>query len=150
MTSCWKIVTPLTFFQFTANLKQSGRQTSETQSIKLVFSLIVTFYLTKTENRTKKSLTQLSHYCFVKVLFQPQNADFLDKKKNADISKIKRILVLKGIFSETTYRCVLTCQISSFQHNSNEFQTGGTRLIKKIIPPDKRLDIITLGLLFFR
>ena len=28
------------------------------------FSLIVTFYLTKTENKTKKSLTQLSHYFF--------------------------------------------------------------------------------------
>ena len=32
--------------------------------IKLTFSLTVTFYLAKTENRTKKSLTQLSHYCF--------------------------------------------------------------------------------------
>ena len=31
---------------------------------KLKFSLIVTFYLTKSENRTKKSQTQLSHYCF--------------------------------------------------------------------------------------
>ena len=31
---------------------------------KLMFSLKVTFYLTKTENRTKKSLTHLSHYCF--------------------------------------------------------------------------------------
>ena len=39
-------------------------------SVKLTFSLTVTLYLTKTENRTKKSLTQLSHYCFwVKVLF---------------------------------------------------------------------------------
>ena len=28
------------------------------------FSLIVTFYLTKTENRTKKSLTQLSCFCY--------------------------------------------------------------------------------------
>ena len=28
------------------------------------FSLIATFYLTKIENRTKKSLTKLSHYCF--------------------------------------------------------------------------------------
>ena len=27
--------------------------------------------------------------------------------KNTDISKIKRALVLKGIFSETTYVCVL-------------------------------------------
>ena len=33
-------------------------------SITLTFSLTVTFYLTKTESRTKKSLTQLSHYCF--------------------------------------------------------------------------------------
>ena len=32
--------------------------------LKLVFSFIVTFYLTKTENRTKRSLTHLSHYCF--------------------------------------------------------------------------------------
>ena len=32
-------------------------------SLKLIFLLIVTFYLTKTENRTKESLTQLSQYC---------------------------------------------------------------------------------------
>ena len=31
---------------------------------KLMFSLIVIFYLTKTENRTKKSLTQVSQYWF--------------------------------------------------------------------------------------
>ena len=35
-------------------------------------------------------------------------------KKNANISKIKEVLVLKGIFSETTYVCILTYQISSF------------------------------------
>ena len=34
--------------------------------------------------------------------------------KNADISKIKRASALKGIFSETTYVCVLMYQISSF------------------------------------
>ena len=33
-------------------------------SAKLTFSLLVTFHLTKTENRTKKFLTQLTHYCF--------------------------------------------------------------------------------------
>ena len=33
---------------------------------------------------------------------------------NADISKIKGILVLKGIFSGTTYAFVLKYQISSF------------------------------------
>ena len=34
------------------------------ESAKFMFSLIVTFYLTKNENGTKKSLTQLSQYCF--------------------------------------------------------------------------------------
>ena len=35
-----------------------------TDSKKLIFSLNLTFYLTKAENRTKKLKTQLSHYCF--------------------------------------------------------------------------------------
>ena len=35
-------------------------------------------------------------------------------KKNAHISKIKRTLGLKGIFSETEYACVLMYQIPSF------------------------------------
>ena len=30
----------------------------------LTFSLIVAFYITKTEKRTGRSLRQLSHYCF--------------------------------------------------------------------------------------
>ena len=57
----------------------------------------MSFYLAKAENKTKKSLT---------------NADFL--QKNAGISKIKKALVPKGTFSETTYVYVLTHQISSF------------------------------------
>ena len=36
----------------------------DVQCIKLIFSLIVTFYLIKTEKRTKISLTELSQYCF--------------------------------------------------------------------------------------
>ena len=35
-------------------------------------------------------------------------------KKNTEIRKIKMVLVLKSIFSETAYVCVLTYQISSF------------------------------------
>ena len=31
---------------------------------KLIFSLIVIFYLTELENKTKKFLTQLLYYCF--------------------------------------------------------------------------------------
>ena len=55
----------------------------------------------------------------MKVLFFQKNVDFL--QKNADINKIKKALVLKDIFSETTYVCVLTYQISSPLRNFNKF-----------------------------
>ena len=49
-----------------ANLEpsKSGIPQAQRDSVKLAFSLKVTSYLTKTENRNKKTLTQLSHYCF--------------------------------------------------------------------------------------
>ena len=61
MTSCQKIVASLSFFRFLANLEQSGGWIPDTESAKGMFSVTVTFCLTKTENRTKKLLTQLSH-----------------------------------------------------------------------------------------
>ena len=64
MTSCQKIVMSLSFFGFLANLEQSEGWIPDTESAEVMFSVTVTFCLTKTENRTKKSLTQLSHYCF--------------------------------------------------------------------------------------
>ena len=102
MTSCQQSVTPLTFFQFMVNSKQSGSWISDAYSTKLTFFLITIFYITQTENRTKISLTQLSHYC----LFLLKNTNFLPKKAN--ISKTKRVLVLQGIFPKTTYECVFT------------------------------------------
>ena len=42
----------------------------------------------------------------------PKSGAFL--QKCADICKVKRDLVLKGVFYKTKYVCVLTCQISSF------------------------------------
>ena len=48
MTSCRKIVTSLSFFQFRANLEQSGSRIPDAESAKVMFSYIVTFYLTKT------------------------------------------------------------------------------------------------------
>ena len=39
-------------------------QRLDSEPAKVMFSVIATFCLTKTENRTKKSLTQLSHYYF--------------------------------------------------------------------------------------
>ena len=87
--NCDVIVIFLIYVQFGAIRKpDSGRMICNT-----TFSLTVTFYLIKTKNRTKKyvtSLIQMLFFC----------------KKNADISKIKGVLVLKGMFSETTYVCV--------------------------------------------
>ena len=78
-------MTSLPFCQFTASLELSRSRIPDVQPVKLRFSLIVTFYLTKTENRTKNSLKQsIAVRC--SCLFFP---------KNADISKIKRALVRK-------------------------------------------------------
>ena len=41
------------------NLKQSGRRIQDAWSVIRMFSLKVTFYLTKAENRTKESLIHL-------------------------------------------------------------------------------------------
>ena len=51
-----EIVTPLPFFQFTTNLEQCGSRIPGAYPVKLKFLLIVSFYLSKTENRIKKSL----------------------------------------------------------------------------------------------
>ena len=101
--NCGIIVIFLIYSQFGATV----------QSVKCIFSFIVTFYLIKTENRTKKSLTQLSHYCFV-YMYYLCKIMLIFCKKNAHISKIKSVLALRCIFSETTYVCVPTYQICSF------------------------------------
>ena len=59
-----KIVMSLSFFGFLANLDQFRGWIPDTKSAKFMFSVMITFCPTKTENRTKKSLRQLSHYCF--------------------------------------------------------------------------------------
>ena len=76
------------------NLEQSRARILDACFVKLTFSLIVTFYLTKPLNGTKKSLPQLSYYCFEyrcwffeKTCWHQQN----------------EVLVLKDIFSETAY-----------------------------------------------
>ena len=55
-------------------------------------------------------------------------------KKNADIKRDDirgpLALVLKGIFSKTTYVCVLKYQLPSFQHNFNEVRLGGGILMR--------------------
>ena len=51
----------IVIFRFLANLEQSGGWIPDTETAKDMFSVTVTFCLIKTENRTNKSLTQLSH-----------------------------------------------------------------------------------------
>ena len=81
--NCEVIVIFRSFGQFEAVWRpDSGHEPAE-----VMFSVTVTFGLTKTESRTKKSLTQLSHLLWVMVLFWTKNANFL--QKDADISKIK-------------------------------------------------------------
>ena len=60
----------LPFFQVMANLELSRSWIPDAQSVK--HPLIKSFYLTKTENGTKKALTQLLHYC--------QKMQIFDKK----------------------------------------------------------------------
>ena len=64
MMSCQQIGTSLSFFQVMANSQPFRSRIPDARSIKLTFSLIVTFYLTDLENKTKKSLTQLLYHCF--------------------------------------------------------------------------------------
>ena len=86
--SCWRIVTLFPFFEFTASLEEFRCRISDTWSVKLIFSLIVTFYLTKTEKRTKKSLTQRSHHCFEYRYYFGQKTLISWKKENADIRSL--------------------------------------------------------------
>ena len=59
MTSCRQMMS-LSNFQLMTNLEQSGSCIPDAWSVKLTFSLIVTFYRTK--NRSEQSLTQLLYY----------------------------------------------------------------------------------------
>ena len=98
------------FFQFMANLELSGSRIQDAESIKLTFSLKVAFHLQKRKTELK-ILKYSSHTIALSkgIIFAKKRWFFA---KNADISKIKKALVLKRIFSETKYVGVLTYQIS--------------------------------------
>ena len=53
---------------------------SGSMGCKTYISLIAIFYLTKTENKTKKYLTQISCYCFEQGTIFDKNADFFANK----------------------------------------------------------------------
>ena len=121
--SLQKIVTLLLFFGFLANLEQSGGRIPDTESAKVMFSVIVTFCLTKTENRTKKSLTQLSHYCFDKGTILTGKADFLKKMQ---YKRYKKVYLLK--LHMIVYLCakfkVFSIILTSFRHGGGRVGGG--------------------------
>ena len=96
------------FFQFMVNSEQSGSRIPDGYSAKLTFSIIVIFYPAKTENRPK-NLQHNSHTIALSkgTVFTRKCCFLQQQQKNADNSKIKKALVLKAIFSETSYVCVL-------------------------------------------
>ena len=82
-TDCYVLVTFSIYGHF---MEQFAMWILDAYSEKLTFSIKVAFYLTKTGNRTKKSLTQPSHY-----FFESRCYFFA---KNANISKIKKAFTM--------------------------------------------------------
>ena len=98
--SCHVIV-----IKFLDNLEQSGSRISDAYSVKLIFSLKVTFYLTKTGSRTKKSLAQLSIIALNKSTIFAKIAIFLQKM----LTLAKLIGPCSKRYISCNYICV--CQI---------------------------------------
>ena len=90
---------------------ETGFQTHSLENVCLHQQKLFILRKLKTELKNLSN-TASTLSLWMKVLFCSKTTDFL--QKNADISKIKTTLVLKDIFSQTTYVCVPTCQISSF------------------------------------
>ena len=72
----------------------------------------ITFYLTKTENRTNKYHRSHSIALSNGTILAKKNAHFW--QKYADISKIKKVIVLKYLFAEAAYVCVLCAKFEVF------------------------------------
>ena len=76
MTNYQQTVTLLSFFQFMANLEQDSRP------VILTFFKIVTFKLTKSKNRAKKTLQHSFHTTGLSEdSILPKNAEFLQRKR---------------------------------------------------------------------
>ena len=109
----------IVIFPIYDQFRASGNCIPVRESVKLTFPLRITLNLTKSENiKTElKNLQRSSHTITL--------SEGISFAKNADINKIKKALVIKIIFSETVYVCVLTYQISRLQSDSKNFQRRG-------------------------
>ena len=98
----------IVIFPTWTNLEQLGYRIPNPYSVKLTISFIVTFYLTKNWKQNLK-ISILAILFIVEVLFFSKKCWFFCK-----ISKIKKVSVLKGIFSENTYVWILIYLCSSY------------------------------------
>ena len=119
--------------RFLANLRQCRGWIPDAKSANVVFLVIVTFCLTKTENRTRKSLTQLWHYCFEHRYFFGQKT-LIFCKKNAGISKSKRAEALKVYFLKLHMGVYLRAKFEVYSIILTSFREG----IVLPPPPSKR------------
>ena len=71
-----EILTSMSVFQFAANLKRSGSRIPDAHPVKLKFLLVITCYLSKTENRTNSFHT----IALSKGIIWPKIADVFFKK----------------------------------------------------------------------
>ena len=88
------------------NLEQSRSRVLDVWFVKPTLLLIIAFCLSKTGKLSSRAIALSKGTLFAK--------NVLIFCKNNNIRKIEGVLLLKGIFSETTYVCVLTYQVSNF------------------------------------
>ena len=123
MTSCRQKCVVIVLFLFYGQFEVICKSDSRCIVRKTYIFINSNLLIYKTENKTETSQAQLLQYCFQQRYYfcQKKLLLLLFFQINADINQFQRALVLKSIFSETKYLCVLRYQISSFWHNYNEF-----------------------------
>lgn len=108
LTFLWKLYTSLSFFWFSTD--QSGSRTPIRRCTIEKFDQYLTFIL-QNPKAELKYLQHKTHLSFCKTaLFLTKNCQFLH---NADINKLKMVLVIMCVFYKTAYLSIHLCQYSS-------------------------------------
>ena len=130
LTSCRKIVTSLSFFGFLANLEQSGGRIPYTESAEVMFSVIVTFCHTKTQNRTKNLKHSSNNIAFSKGTFSDKKCYFFCKKM-LTLAKLRRPRHWKVYFLKLHIGVYLCAKLEVSSIILTSFRRG------VILPPPK-------------
>ena len=124
-TSCWEIVTSLSFFGFLVNLEQSRDRIPDSESAKVMLSVTVTFCRTKLKTELK-ILQHSSHTnALSKSTFLDKERYFFAKKKMLTSAKLRERRHSKVYYLELN---MVVCLCAKFEvsyprpspHTSNE------------------------------